>query len=59
MATPKRVTKALPTECPECNGIGYTRETCTEMKTPKKGERGLKTVNQGSGCPRCCGTGQL
>jgi hypothetical protein len=56
MATPQRVTKALPTECASCNGFGYTRDTCAEMVVERGREK--RTLQQGSGCPACLGTGQ-
>jgi DnaJ-class molecular chaperone len=52
-----QATGALATECPTCHGMGQTRNTCTEMEVDKDGH--LHTVLQGSGCPRCFGTGQL
>jgi len=57
----KRLTKAKPTECPVCQGIGYTRATCPELeqRIDKDGRTKLATVRLGSGCPRCLGTGQL
>jgi RecJ-like exonuclease len=52
-----QATGALATECPTCHGMGQTRNTCTEMEVDKDGHS--HTVLQGSGCPRCLGTGQL
>lgn len=59
----ERITKAKPTECPECVGIGYTHKTAPDIRIIN--ER-LQTVldkfgrpRLGSGCPRCLGTGQL
>lgn len=56
-----RITKARPTECSECNGLGYTDATCDIMEVRRDREYGTvekKTVSKGSGCPRCLGTGQ-
>ena len=57
----KRITKSKPTECSACQGIGYTRATCTEMvqQIDKDGRSRLITQRLGSGCPRCLGVGQL
>jgi RecJ-like exonuclease len=57
VATTQRVTKALATECPDCNGFGYTQNTCPEMVIERGREK--RTLQQGSGCPRCLGTGQI
>lgn len=57
-----RITKALPTECPDCSGLGYTEATCDTMETRRDREYGIvekKTLSKGSGCPRCLGTGQI
>jgi hypothetical protein len=57
MAAPQRVV------CPECNGMGYTRQTAPEMEM--RYERSLdalvevKTLKQGSGCIRCLGVGYV
>jgi hypothetical protein len=72
MATPSRITGARETECPECNGLGYTHATCDDMQTRKvtreEHEQShvslppvveMRTIRKGSGCPRCLGTGQL
>jgi Holliday junction resolvasome RuvABC DNA-binding subunit len=49
--------------CPECNGIGYTVKTCAEMELrwhhDLKAHVELKTLQQGSGCPKCLGLGVL
>lgn len=45
-----------PNECPDCNGIGQTKETATEVRQVGKKYR---TVAQGSGCPRCLGIGRI
>lgn len=57
----KRITKARSTECPACQGMGYTRATCTETAQviDKDGKSRIVTTRLGSGCPRCLGTGQL
>lgn len=57
----KRVTKAKKSECPVCQGIGYTRATCTEIgqAIDADGRTRLFTRFIGSGCPKCMGTGQL
>lgn len=51
------------TECPVCHGMGYTAGTAAEMEMAWSTDMGayveVKTRMQGSGCPRCCGTGQL
>lgn len=63
MDTPDRITKAKPTECPDCSGMGYTEHTTAEMQTRFNKRMGevveRRTIKQGSGCPRCLGTGQL
>jgi hypothetical protein len=51
-----RVTKQHPAECRECNGLGQSLETQTRVE--KHGDKHVTTV-QGSGCPRCLGTGRL
>lgn len=56
-----RITKALPKECPDCGGLGYTPETAAKMTTRRDREFGIvevKTLKQGSGCPVCLGVGQ-
>ena len=62
-ATLDRVTKASPNECPDCGGMGYTVETTAEMQLRFNKRLGdmveRRTIKQGSGCPRCLGTGQL
>lgn len=58
-----RITGALKTECPHCRGLGYTPQTSAEMETQWSRDNQdyveIKTIRQGSGCPRCHGTGQL
>jgi hypothetical protein len=53
----KRVTKAHPNECSDCEGWGYPESTAPKMVTDTDGK--LKTVALGSGCARCLGTGRL
>lgn len=57
----KRLTKAKPTECKVCQGMGYTAATCAEMMQVigKDGRSHLRTAKQGSGCSNCLGTGQI
>lgn len=56
----KRLVGQKPTECPACNGWGYTPATCTEYQLDKiDGRDSMRTTKLGSGCPRCLGTGQL
>jgi len=70
VATTQRVTKALPTECPECAGLGVTEATAPERLRETVGgkKRWVYAMNTralfsrpllGSGCPRCLGVGQL
>jgi len=58
-----RTTGALQAECPNCDGMGYTEATCTEMtmrfEPEVKAYVEWETVKQGSGCYNCHGTGQL
>ena len=63
-----RITAGLPTECPACHGIGYTKESAAEMHYedhPEHGPVERFTVYRdmvpqiGSGCLKCGGTGQL
>lgn len=64
-----RITGQCNTECPVCNGIGYTRDTAPAMHTRFDEELQARVefateyhnmVPQlGSGCPRCLGTGQI
>jgi hypothetical protein len=58
-----RVTGELRNECPECRGMGYTNATCAVMRLEYSQDMGgyveLETLQQGSGCPCCLGTGQL
>lgn len=66
-----RITGAKPTECPDCEGLGYTKATGAEMKCRRltlaeREEYGfrpddwveVRTVKRGSGCPKCKGVGQ-
>ena len=58
----KRTTGKLPTECPDCHGLGYTRATSAEMETAFRFEQGyveVKTLQLGSACPLCGGLGQV
>jgi hypothetical protein len=61
MAAPnERVTRGLPTECPECQGLGVTEETePVRQRVRCDGHTLWVTVRQGSGCPLCHGIGQL
>jgi hypothetical protein len=52
-----RVTGQDPRECPGCAGFGYNERCATEMEQDNEGK--LRTVQQGSGCLRCGGTGRL
>lgn len=52
-----RITGKHPAECPGCDGFGYNERCATEMKQDSAGK--LHTVQQGSGCLRCGGTGRL
>ena len=58
-----RTTGALPTECPACYGTGHTRECAPVMETHYNREYNayleVRTIERGSGCLRCGGTGQL
>ncbi len=58
-----RTTKAKPTECPACRGMGFTEGSATEMEmlfSPEmNGYVEVRTAAQGSGCWKCHGTGQL
>jgi hypothetical protein len=49
--------------CPMCAGMGYTRDTAAEMELRFDRELGghveVRTLKQGSGCPKCLGTGFL
>ena len=67
-----RVTRALPTECPACHGLGYTKASQAEMLVKNIAERGepadyveVGTVRVdgvpqvGSGCLMCKGLGQV
>ena len=56
-AQPLRVIGRKPTECPECDGVGYTQYTAPTLRHDKKGK--LFTFKQGSGCPVCLGLGQV
>lgn len=56
-------TRALDTECPACHGTGHT-DACRptmEMRYDRDlgGHVEVRTIQQGSGCLRCLGTGQL
>ena len=55
MAAPERVM------CPECAGMGYSKQTAPEMELEYNRELGahveVKTIKQGSGCVRCLGVG--
>lgn len=53
----ERITGKLLTECPTCEGIGYT--TNTAPTTQKQSDGKLVTLKLGSGCEKCLGTGQL
>ena len=63
-----RITGALPTECPACQGLGYTRESQAEMHCEPTYEHGYVEVSTivvqgrpqvGSACLKCLGLGQL
>lgn len=58
MSNPKRSPFDVPAanECGECQGRGYTYATAQVVKPTNAGP---ETVDQGSGCPRCLGTGRL
>lgn len=57
--TKKRTTKALPTECPKCEGLGQQHATRTIVREPTAAEPLYRTVQLGSGCEECLGTGQI
>lgn len=48
------MTKTKHTLCRECRGFGYTPQTSTEYVPGPP----YRTVKQGSGCPKCYGTGK-
>lgn len=58
-----RITKALPSECPACHGMGFTEGSATEMEMVFNAEMNgyveVRTLAKGSGCWKCHGTGQL
>jgi RecJ-like exonuclease len=47
-------------ECPLCKGRGVTRETEPELERVEldNGKKAWRTAQQGSGCPKCLGTGR-
>jgi len=51
-----RTTGKHPSECPACEGMGYTKASATEME---RQDGKLITVMLGSACLRCHGTGRL
>jgi hypothetical protein len=61
----KRVTRRHPDECPACYGFGQNEKCATLMKEHNEASLTepvhivLKTVQLGSGCLRCGGTGRL
>lgn len=52
----KRITGQKKTECPRCEGIGYTIRECTEMRMVNDQ---IRTTKQGSACEKCHGIGQV
>jgi len=58
-----RTTKIAPTECPICEGFGYTRDGADVMRTAYNREFHahveVATVRKGYGCEFCLGTGQV
>lgn len=58
-----RTTKALPTECPACYGLGVTPQCAPTMELRYEQELHAhveaRTLDQGFGCLRCGGTGQI
>lgn len=52
-----RFTGKKASECPNCNGYGYTQDTSTEVVQVVEGGK-WSTRFLGSGCPVCHGTGQ-
>ncbi len=58
-----RTTKISPTECPICEGFGYTRESADVMRTSFDREHQatveVATIRKGRGCEFCLGTGQV
>lgn len=58
-----RTTKIAPTECPICDGMGYTRESADVMRTSFDREHHavveVATIRKGWGCEFCLGTGQV
>ena len=42
--------------CNLCRGVGQTKATATTIEVV---DGKNKTINQGSGCPKCLGTGRL
>lgn len=59
----QRLTGQSETECPACYGMGVTQASAPEMELKYNRELGghveVRTIQQGSGCLRCGGTGQL
>lgn len=53
----ERITGKKPTECKQCEGIGYTTNTAPTMQKQSDGK--LVTLKLGSGCEKCLGTGQV
>ena len=49
--------------CPACNGTGHTKETAPEMELQYNRDMGahveVRTIKQGSGCPKCLGVGHV
>jgi RecJ-like exonuclease len=49
--------------CPQCDGTGHTKETAPEMELRYDRYMGahveVRTIKQGSGCPKCLGVGHV
>jgi RecJ-like exonuclease len=58
-----RTTKIAPTECPICEGMGYTPGGADQMRTSYNREHRayveVSTMRKGHGCEFCLGTGQV
>lgn len=53
------ISRAHPDECPACRGRGQTQACKTVMTAVKPGSTKMKTIQPGSGCLQCGGTGRL